>query len=42
MNYGGDRGVLNLNIECFGVRDRWGGASVAWWLGLRGHCGPGG
>ena len=42
MNYDGGQCAWNLNIVTVGVRDRWRGASVARWLGSRGHCGPGG
>ena len=38
MFYDGIRRSFALNIVRVGVWDRWGGASVAWWLGSRGRC----
>ncbi len=42
MFYGGFRRVVGLNIVRVGAWDRLHGASVAWWLGARGHCSSGG
>jgi hypothetical protein len=35
--YDCNRRGFGLNIVYVGVWDRWGGASVAWWMESRGH-----